>query len=457
MRQIQDYIVLTTTNDNMFAMIDVAKEYNHTELEVDKEAIIQFLQDNKIIYGIDDNAIETFISAKDDSNFPLTIAEGQPAENGVDGYIHYEISFEDNEIRKTPEWNFRDVMRIPSVTKGQLLAALKLPTEGKDGINVFGKTVQARPGKPCKIKAGKNVVFHEEELSFYAEAEGQFSATDRMIQVFDVFEVNEDLSMKNGNLDFVGSIMINGDVPTGYTVKAKGDIRIFGMVEAATIAADGSVYISEGMSGLQKGLIKAGENVHIGYINQGTVYAGNDINVENSVLHSEITARHQVFCQRGNIIGGSVSAGERIEAKDTGNRLNTKTEIILGFNKATAEKEKIILAKKEELLSTMTKLKTISDKMEGEPNQDDPKLKVTMLRIKNSYNKTMKQLQEIEDTLKQLNPYLGSERDAQLIVRGHLYPNVLIAFGKYKRKIETNHQYVKIKLDYNEVTVRNIN
>lgn len=457
MGQIQDCFVLTTANDKMVALIDAAKNYIHTESEFDKETIVQFLHDNKITYGIDDCAIETLISAKDTTVFPLTIAKGLPARNGIDGELYHEISFDDKTIRGTGEWNFRDVMRIPSVTKGQLLATLKQPTEGENGMNVYGTTVHAQRGKPHPVKAGKNVVFQEDELSFYAEAGGQFSATDRLIQVFDVFEVNEDLTMKNGNLNFVGSITIKGDVPTGYTVKAKGDIRIFGMVEAATIEAGGSVYVSEGISGLQKGCIKAGKNLYIGYINQGNAYAS-IINVENSILHSEITARHQVFCRRGNIIGGSVSAGDLIEAKDIGNRLHTKTEINLGLNKVTAEKENKLRAKKEELLSTLAKLKTIGDKLnEGEQNQDDPKIRVTRLRIKNSYNKTTDQLQEIEDTLQQINPYLGSERDAQLLVKRHLFPNVLITFGKYKRKIETNHQFVKIKLDNNEVTVRNIN
>src|SRR5699024_4459278 len=222
--------------------------------------------------------------------------------------------------------------RIPSVKANQKLATITLPTKGEEGINVLGQKLKAQHGKPIQINAGINVIFNEDDLSFYSSIDGQVSITERDIKVHPVYEVNESLAMKTGNIDFVGSIIIKGDVTTGYTVKAKGDIKIFGIVEAATIISGGSVFVAEGLAGLQKGTIKAEENIHIGYINQGIVHANDSVYVENSIIHSEITANKQVFCQKGNIIGGSLSAGQLIEAKDIGNRLSTKTHITLGIN-----------------------------------------------------------------------------------------------------------------------------
>src|SRR5699024_7083456 len=111
------------------------------------------------------------------------------------------------------------------------------------------------------------------------------------IEVHEVYQVDETLSMKTGNLDFVGSIVIRSDVPTGYIVRAGGDIKVFGIVEAAEVHAGGSLFISEGLAGLQKGTITAGGDIHIGYINQGKAEAGDSIYVENSILHSECIAK----------------------------------------------------------------------------------------------------------------------------------------------------------------------
>ncbi len=75
------------------------------------------------------------------------------------------------------------------------------------------------------------------KANIYANVNGQVSIIDNRIHVLDVYEVNESISMKIGNIDFPGKIVIRGDVPTGFTIKAEGDISIFGLVEAATIIA----------------------------------------------------------------------------------------------------------------------------------------------------------------------------------------------------------------------------
>src|SRR5699024_11752661 len=106
-----------------------------------------------------------------------------------------------------------------------------------------------------------------------------------------------------------GSVIIHGDIPSGFTVKAEGDIKVFGIVEAATVIAGGSGYISEGIAGLLKGSITASENIHVGYINQGIVYAGASLYVENSIIDSECTAKKNVMRKQGNIIEVSNSAG----------------------------------------------------------------------------------------------------------------------------------------------------
>ncbi|MFD1037960.1 FapA family protein [Virgibacillus byunsanensis] len=264
--------------------------------------------------------------------------------------------------------------------------------------------------------------------------------------------MDESLSLKNGNLDFVGSITIHGDVPTGYTVNAKGDIKIYGMVEAATLTAGGSIFISEGLAGLQKGYIKAVEDIHVGYINQGIVYAGSNIYVESSITHSQCVAKNHIYCQRGNIIGGTLSAGKSIEAKDIGNRLSSKTEIIFGINKTVNDREKRLIAEKKVLQDTLQKLSIIGEKLKSVSGGQDVKQRIALLKQRNSYNKTLEKLAEVEKMLQEINAHLGNEHEAVLNVNGHIHPKVIVAFGKYQRKITKEHQYVQMKLERNEIS-----
>lgn len=123
-------------------------------------------------------------------------------------------------------------------------------------------------------------------------------------------------------------------------MKAGADITVYGMVEAARLEADGSIHISEGIAGMGKAVIKAGQHVRVGYINQAVVEAGQDLFIENSTLHSHCVAHQSIFCQKGNVIGGgTASAGNCVVAPSIGNHMNAPTGVYIGVNKKVEEKQ----------------------------------------------------------------------------------------------------------------------
>lgn len=445
---LHDFFSISFSDHHLTAEINCKKPYDNLQLTA--EDLHKFLKEHKIVFGIDEAVIQEIINKPSTTTFPKVIARGQESQDGQDGKIIYEANFS-SEVERTEDWNFRQVMRIPTVKRGEKIAMLIPPTPGQDGKNVLGKVLKARPGKRLRIRAGKNVEFRENELSYYAIEEGQVSVTRNAIAVHTVYEVHGTLSMKTGNIDFVGSVIIHGDVPTGYEVKAEGDIKIFGIVEGATIIAKGSVFVSEGLSGLKKGIIEAGESVHIGYINQGTVKAGESIYVHQSIIHSQCTARKELFCQNGNIIGGTISVGQRVDAKDIGNRLSTKTVISLGQDREVAVAEAELLKEKESLLKTLSQLEIIGKKLEAEKDKD-PKMRIMLLRQRNSKQKVLEKIAKIDQDIKNMHAELGDEEEAELIVRNALYPNTMIEFGKYKHNVQDVRRYLRVKLVQNEIT-----
>lgn len=454
MEKIDEFFYITVSSNKMIAEIHCKESYDKMELELNVPLIIKFLKRNNIIYGVKKQAIERLLTNISSNEFPIVIAEGDKPEDGRDGKVVFEQDYTQTDIVRDEDWDFREVMKIPTVTKGEKLATMIPPTKGEQGKNVHGKTMKGRPGKSVLMRAGKNVILREQNQSFYADTDGQVSATEQVIQVHSVYQVEETLSLEVGNIDFVGSVIINGDVPTGYTIKAAGDIKIHGIVEAATIISGGSIYVSGGLSGLQKGSIKAEENVQIGYINQGNVVAGHSILVENSIVHSNCSARARIFCQRGNVIGGSISAGESIEAKDIGNRLSTKTMINLGIDRKTGDKELALIEEKEELTKTLKKVKTLGDMLAGGSKQQDAKMRVTMLRQRHSYQQISEKISQIDAQLYKTDAHLGREEEAGLIVHNTLHANVIVAFGKYERKINKPRQNVQLKLDRNDIVIQ---
>lgn len=437
----------------MSASIHCKSAYEKINIQLNAHLLIQFFKDNKVNAGIDKQTMDLLLTKVTSDKFPMTIARGKHPKNGLDGKIDF-IQEDRSNILRGDDWNFRDVMRIPTVKKGDKLAVVTLPTEGKDGMNVQGTALHSRSGKPVSIQAGKGVIYKAEDQTFYADKEGQMNINGRFLQVDDVYMVNETLSMKTGNLDFVGSIIIKGDVPTGYTVKAAGDVTIYGIVEAAQIISGGSIYISEGLSGLRKGYLKADKDIYIGYINQGIAEAGQSIYVENSIIHSQCTTKEHILCQHGNIIGGSLSVGRSIEAGDVGNRLSTETAINLGLSKEIDDERTILETKRNELTATLNKLEIIGKKLKESQAHLDAKMRITMLRQRRSYEQITEKVNQINVKLERMEPFLGSEEKAYLIVRNHLHPNVVISFGKYKRKINKPRRTVQLQLVNNDIVIR---
>lgn len=454
MKNLNELFTVTVSRDQLTAEVDyIGKDSEELkQLQLTREQFKQFLEERKVTFGIIENNVTKIIEEKKPAIFPLKIAEGVDREDGIDGTIEYMLDL-NPEVDRSENWDFRDVMKIPTVQKGDKLAVITPPTKGKNGTSVRGKPILAKPGKPYRMRAGKNVSFNKENNTFYAEETGQIHVGYNVIHVHTVHEVIGDVSMKTGNIDFVGTVVIRGNVPTGFTIKAQGDIKIFGIVEAATIIANGSVYISEGIAGLKAGSIEAGDNVHIGYVNQAKIRAGNSIFVENSIFHSECVAANDIICQRGNIVGGSSSAGKVISVKDLGNRMHTHTYVSFGYDQKIYKELTALEEEKKQLKENVKKIELLQSKLEKSPQEDQSKTRITLLRLKNSFNKTQEKIIEIDEQISRTNAKLGDIDIASLAVKGTMYPNVIVSFGKYQRTINREYDHVKVRIDDNEIVI----
>lgn len=451
-----NYFELKASPDYLSAELHLIKEY-HLELSFTPDDFKEELKERKVVYGYLDEEIERVAEGLKEDNFPLVVAKGLDPENGNDGKLVFEKNLASKLDRDDHESiDLRDVIKIPSVSKGDKLVTIINPTDGENGINVYGKPVQAKPGKPAKVAAGQNTVYQESEQSIYADIDGQINVDDRAIHVFPLYEVQGNLDMKIGNLDFIGSIVIRGDVPTGFKIKAGGDVKIYGLVEGATIEAGGSVFVSEGIVPVGKGSITAGFDVQASYINQGNVEAGRHILVENSILHSHCTAKEHIECKNGVITGGSLSAGLLIKAKDVGNKMHTKTSLFFGANKKVIEKEEKLVAEKKALSDSLKKLKVIGDKLKEKETVTGslaPKEKVMLLRQRNSIKTTAEKLKAVTVEYEKLRENFVGMQNAKLTVEGTVYTNTDIVFGKYRRKLIQEHRFVEIKLDQGEIII----
>lgn len=456
MLDLNDHFMLLVSDDQMAATVQMIEPYDANT--INEQAIRDWLKANKITYGINKDAIKQIATQFDESIFPISIAKGKVPVDGIDGKITF-VTEQSDSINIDDKRNFRDIKRIPSLEENEKIAVLIPPIDGKTGSNISGKKLPYRKAKSVRVQAGKNVVFKAEDQSFYSEINGKLSVAGNKIHVHNTYEINEDLSMKSGNIDFVGSVVIRGNVPTGYRVEAEGDIHIHGLVEASYIKAGGNVTITEGISGLKKGEIYAEGDINIGYINQAKLESGQSINVQNSIMHSECVAKEHIYCQSGSIIGGSCSAGVTIVANEVGNKMDTRTEISIGIDKGQYDLESQFNAARNTLISEISKLNKLGESLENKAEIGgglSSKERIFLIKQKNTLQVTKNKLAMIEDKINALTVNIGDEEKARLIVKKTLHPNVDLRFGKYRRTTDSDHKFTQVYIEDGEITIKSL-
>lgn len=452
MLKLEDLFYVTIAKNRMSADIHCTKKYRTLQESLSEKQLVQFLTSKKITYGIDQKNVSVITQNIDANKFPITIATGEWPKHGKDGLLTYTFERVSEKTVETLN-DFRDVMQIPTVHENEPIAVETLPTKGTPGKDVLGKAVPPRPGKRERLVVGRNVRYDEQLHTYFATVEGQVTVQAQKIDVHNVFSVHETLSMKTGNIDFIGSVEIHGDVPTGYSIKAGGDIRVFGLVEAATLMAEGSIYISEGFAGQQKGQVTATGDVYVSYVNQGTIHADQSIFIENAILHSTCYASESIVCRRGNVIGGSLTAGSRIEAYEIGNRLNTKTAISIKQASTTANKEKQLKSRLSTVNKKINQLTLIGEKLQQSTVITSKELTKTRLRHKNSLQQMRRNRTNLLEKLKSFEEQQSSNGQGEISVQRTIHANVSISFGKYERIIHKERNRIKCFMDKNEIRI----
>ncbi|MCR8630786.1 DUF342 domain-containing protein [Paenibacillus radicis (ex Xue et al. 2023)] len=447
------FMEISLSDDKLNAFLQF-KNYEDS-LTFNMEQLEEVLKSYQIIHGINRSKLNDIIRNPKEIFLTKTlIATGTPPKNGQDGYISYQFDL-GNDSKKPTELedgkvDFKEVTTIHNVRKGQLIAQRILATKGIPGRAVTGEALPAKDGKEARLKPGKNVVMDAEQIAMYSAIDGMITQTEReKINVFPIFEVNGDVDYNIGNIDFVGSVVIRGSVLTGFKIKAAGDIRITGSVEGADLDADGSIEISAGILGHNKGTIRAGKRIKSSFIQDATIIA-HEVLVSQSIMHSTIRASKEVICKgtKGLIVGGTIQAGELVAARTIGNSMSTATVIEVG----------VLPDLRNELVQLRTQLRNVNENVDktdkalvlldqlaatGQMGPD----KVAM-RIK--LNHTKRQLTEEQSTIKdrvfEIEKSLEDSDQAKVEVVSTIYSGAKVVIGRYTKFIKDPITRVRFRL-----------
>ena len=316
-----------------------------------KSLMVQY----RVYHGVKEDVLLDF-SDKPIYREKIEVAEGLKPQNGKDAYIQYFFETDQTKIRlkegANGRVNFKEQNIIQNVVHNQVLAK-KIPAEnGVDGKTVTGKILPSRSGSDIQMPLGSNVHVGDDGDSILADINGQVIFANGKINVEPIHTVEGDVNLKNGgNVLFLGTIIINGNVEDGFSVKAAGNIEVKGTVGRAELDAEGDIIIYQGINGKGGGKIKTGRSLWSRFIENANVEVGNMVVVTDGIINSNVDAIKSIICQgkRANIMGGRLRAGEEINAKVLGNSTTgTDTICEVGFDPhSKTELERLMTFKTE--------------------------------------------------------------------------------------------------------------
>jgi len=430
---------VVVTRGGMAAYLEVA-----AGASLSLEGARQRLSEAGVCCGIKEEVLKRAVKEGAARGGRFLVAEGTEPVPGKDGKVVYEFETGDRKIKPVENEDGRvdyvNLDLVQNIRAGARLARLVPPTIGVPGKTVTGKEVPARPGREPKFGAGPGASLSDSRLEIVAERDGQpVLDGPGLISVRTVYEV-KDVDLSTGNIDFVGTVLVRGNVGHGLCVRAEGDVQVDGYVDGGTVRSKGNVLVRRGIQGRNQGEVHAGGNVTAFFIENATVVAGGNVDVGSAIMHSRVTAGGSVSVggRRGLIVGGWVRARNEIRAKTIGAEMGTPTVIEVGVDARVKEELIEVYQKVRQIQADVRKieqaLKILKD-MERKYGRLPEDRKVVVLKLMQNRYRLRSVLEALEERRKNLEQALKANRQARVMASRVFYPRVEITIGRANRKV----------------------
>jgi len=346
------------------------------------------------------------------------------------------------------------------VVAGQLLATKIQATEGKPGRTVTNKVLLPKPGNDVSFNLGKNTELSPDGMSVLATINGQVTLLNGKINVDPIYEVKGDVDIHTGNILFLGTVIVKGNVEDGFSIKAAGDIQIMGSVGKCLLDAEGDVHIKQGIMGKLGGEIRAGGSVWAKFLEQVNVTAGKSVFVQDGIMHCKVDATEKVVCfgKRATIVGGRIRAGEIVNTKTLGSVSFTETIVEVGVDPKSRQRLYDLEKEKLESESALEKLNanitTLQNQRKAGRSFTEEKEELLEKMMASSEELSVR-LREINDEMNELKSYLKLLTTiGKISVLKNVYPGVRIAIKDIYYDVTNEFKYVTFVLEGNRIKIK---
>lgn len=448
---------IEVSDDNLEAFITMfppkpgGKELNY-------EDIIEGLQTKGTIFKINEEEIKKSLNEKIYFK-KISVVKGIAPKKGRDAKINYFFNLENKAkpqiIDDKGNVDLKELGLIQSVRRGDIVSE-KIPAEkGEAGTNVYGRIIPAVNGEDKNFIFSKDTIeLSEDGLKLISKIDGRILIKDNKIVVEKVLHINSDVNYHTGNINFNGTVIIQGKVEDNFKVEADGDIIVKKNTGKSFIYSRNNVIIEGGILGKGESLVKAEKNVYAKFIENGNVLAGENIFVDKVIMHSNISAGDSIILkgEKGAIIGGITRAGKQIIANELGAVGGTYTEIEAGIDPKILSQLNELNEKRVQDISRVNKIALGVETLERKrlTNTITEKELEQLKQLKAMLDKATSKLDERISAITQIRNLIKPDFNAKVKVKNLVYAGTKIIIANSSRYIKDDNKYSFVTFKYGE-------
>ncbi|MCM1125744.1 MAG: FapA family protein [Lachnospiraceae bacterium] len=410
-----------------------------------KEELIDFLQKKGVTTGYHQSNISAMIQKKVYRR-EIEAAGGQAVVHGKDGYYEYKFSperYRAPEIRPDGSVDYTSMSTLENVKEGAVIAVYHHACPGQDGYDVKGNVIKADVAKEIPALKGQVMVSPDDPDVYLAAKDGKIELRDGGIDIQHVHEIHGDVTLITGKVEFLGDVLIHGNVEAGVTICAGRNIEIRGAVESVNLFAGGDITLCHGIQGAKKAKISAKGNIFADFIEHTIVTAGESVQA-NTIMNSRVSADEYVILtgKKGAVIGGYTHAEKGIKAAEVGNTSEVRTVVHAGCTKEVYQKAQQLKKRNKEISGLVKELAAEMEECR-QKDMDAAESASKLAELEQSRDSLTAEWDEGKSEFQKLEKAIKEGMHAEIIVGGNVYCGTVICLGISQMPVEHTTCFMK--------------
>ncbi|MCL1807285.1 MAG: FapA family protein [Oscillospiraceae bacterium] len=403
-----------------------------------------------VVFGIRPEAVHLLTGSHDYGKQEL-VAVGVLPVKGTDASLAFHFTAEKELKPREMEdgsVDYKDLGIVTNSKAGDILATKTPATEGTPGTNVLGEPIPAPSGKDIALPAGSGTKISEDGLHLEAVINGQAGMVSKRVTVSDVFNVEQDVGVATGNIEFLGNVRVKGNVLAGFMIKATGSVTVNGMLDGGKVDAGGNVSIDNGLNG---GEVISGGDVRCKFFQNGKISAKGSVYV-GVIIGSTVRSGEKIAVQgaKSKIYNSTLSARDSINVINVGTEGHSKPVILeagsdpeLTLRKANNPKE--IAEAEKKLISIEMLYNAFAERekrgsLPADKIKDYENIKLTREQLQNTLAQLQIEREEIEENM-------ASMGYGTVIITGNIAEGTRIIIGAEQYVVPGNDRFVRFRRD----------